>query len=152
MGAPAAVLGDQITATCATHLVPNPASGVPQPAPPLPFAAPVTTGTCQTVLVGGLAAVVVGSQGVCTPPHVGLHPADPFMAPPMQVGVVMQGSASVLFGGVPAAKSGSGGVTITSDGSISLHAASTLELKGDAGVTINGGPSVDIDGGVIQLN
>ncbi len=30
--------------------------------------------------------------------------------------------------------------------------ATTLELKGDAGVTIDGGPKVDVDGGVIQLN
>jgi uncharacterized Zn-binding protein involved in type VI secretion len=107
MGAPAAVLGDRITATCVTHLVPNPATGVPQPGPPMPFSAPVTTGTCATVLVGGAPSVVIGSQGTCLPPHVGLHPADPFMVPTMQMGVVVAGSATVLFGGVPAARTGS---------------------------------------------
>ena len=101
MGVPAAVLGDRIAATCAIHLVPNPASGAPQPGPPMPFSAPVTTGTCSTVLIGGKPVVVVGAQGTCTPPHVGLHPSDPFMAPPSQTGVVTQGSGTVLAGGTP---------------------------------------------------
>jgi uncharacterized Zn-binding protein involved in type VI secretion len=103
---PAAVLGDRIQATCAIHMIPNPASGAPQPGPPMPFSAPVTTGTCPTVLIGGKPAVVLGSQGMNTPSHVGLHPADPFMAPPTQTGVVIQGSTSVLFGGQPAGRSG----------------------------------------------
>jgi hypothetical protein len=37
MGTPAAVLGDRISASCAGHQVPNPASGVPQPGPPMPL-------------------------------------------------------------------------------------------------------------------
>jgi uncharacterized Zn-binding protein involved in type VI secretion len=106
MGSPAAVLGDRITATCAIHLVPNPASGAPQPGPPMPFSAPVTTGTCATVQVGGKPVVVVGAQGTCTPPHVGLHPSDPFMVPVAQTGVVVQGSATVLAGGAPLSRSG----------------------------------------------
>lgn len=106
MGAPAAVLGDKVTATCAIHLVPNPASGAPQPGPPMPFSAPVTTGTCATVQVGGKPVVVTGAQGTCTPPHVGLHPSDPFMVPLTQTGVVVQGSATVLAGGTPLARSG----------------------------------------------
>jgi uncharacterized Zn-binding protein involved in type VI secretion len=106
MGSPAAVLGDKVTATCAIHLVPNPASGAPQPGPPMPFSAPVTTGTCATVQVGGKPVVVVGAQGTCTPPHVGLHPSDPFLVPPTQTGVVVQGSATVLAGGTPLARSG----------------------------------------------
>jgi uncharacterized Zn-binding protein involved in type VI secretion len=89
------------------HLIPNPASGAPQPAPPLPFAAPVTLGVCQSVLIGGTPAVVVGATGYNTPPHVGLHPADPFFAPPTQQAVIVQGSTTVLFGGVPAARTGS---------------------------------------------
>src|ERR1017187_9613033 len=96
MGTPAAVAGDQVTGTCPMHLIPNPASGAPQPAPPLPFAAPATIGVCQTGLIG-----------YTTPPHVGLHPADPFFAPPMQQAVITQGSTTVLFGGVPAARTGS---------------------------------------------
>lgn len=130
MGAPAAVLGDRITATCATHLVPNPASGVPQPAPPLPFSAPVTTGVCATVLVGGAPAVVVGSQGTCLPPHVGLHPADPFLAPPLQTGVVTQGSTSVLLGGMPAARSGSACTACGMPGATLTGTATTVLVGG----------------------
>jgi uncharacterized Zn-binding protein involved in type VI secretion len=107
MGVPAAVLGDQVTGICPVHLIPNPASGIPQPAPPLPFAAPITVGVCQTVLINGAPAVVVGASGYNTPPHVGLHPADPFFVPLMQQTVVTQGSTSVLFGGMPAAPTGS---------------------------------------------
>jgi len=99
MGTPAAVASDQVTGTCPMHLIPNPASGAPQPAPPLPFAAPVTLGVCQSVLIGGTPAVVVGATGYNTPPHVGLHPADPFFAPPTQQAVIVQGSTTVLFGG-----------------------------------------------------
>lgn len=107
MGTPAAVAGDRVTGTCVTHLIPNPATGAPQPAPPLPFTGPVTTGVCQSVLIGGTPAVVVGASGVNTPPHVGLHPSDPFFAPPTQQTNVTDGSTSVLFGGTPAARTGS---------------------------------------------
>ncbi len=103
MGEPAAVLGDQIVATCAIHLIPNPASGAPQPGPPMPFSAPITLGTCETVLIGGQPAAVVGSSGFNTPPHIGLHPSDPYCLPNLEVGQVVVGSATVLFGGQPAA-------------------------------------------------
>ncbi|MEV4555611.1 PAAR domain-containing protein [Kitasatospora sp. NPDC049285] len=107
MAEPAAVSGDRVTGVCTLHLVPNPATGAPQPAPPLPFAAPITLGVCPTVLIGGRPAVVVGATGLNTPPHVGLHPADPFLAPPTQQAVITSGSGTVLFGGVPAARTGS---------------------------------------------
>jgi len=107
MGTPAAVLGDQITATCAIHIIPNPATGAPQPAPPLPFAAPVTLGTVETVLIGGQPAAVVGSSGLNTPPHIGLFPADPYMVPVTQIGQVVVGSATVLIGGMGAASAAS---------------------------------------------
>jgi uncharacterized Zn-binding protein involved in type VI secretion len=130
MGAPAAVLGDQITATCATHLMPNPASGVPQPSPPMPFSAPVTTGTCATVLIGNKPTVVVGAQGTAVPPHVGLHPADPFFAPPVQTGVVTMGSSSVLVGGTPAAKSGSSCTACGMPGGTLMGTAATVLVGG----------------------
>ena len=130
MGVPAAVLGDRLGATCATHLMPNPASGVPQPSPPLPFSAPLTTGLCQSVLVTGKPAAVVGAQGVCTPPHVGLHPTDPFLAPPLQTGVVVQGSASVLVGGAPMARSGSGGTACGLPGATLTGTAGTVLVGG----------------------
>ena len=97
-------------ATCATPQIPNPASGAPQPGPPMPFSAPLNLGLEMTVLIDGKPAAVVGSNGVCTPPHVGLHPADPFMIPSAQMGTVTQGSPTVLIGGKPAARSGSTGM------------------------------------------
>jgi uncharacterized Zn-binding protein involved in type VI secretion len=107
MGTPAAVLGDKITATCSAHQIPNPSSGAPQPGPPFPFVAAVTTQCEPTVLIGGKPAVVQGSWGLNVPPHVGLHPSDLFMAPPQQKGTVTQGSPTVQFGGKPAARTGS---------------------------------------------
>jgi len=103
---PAAAQGDQITGTCSVHLMPNPATGVPQPSPPMPFAAPILNGCVPTVLVGGKPVAVVGASGLCTPPHVGLHPSDPFMVPTAQMGTVAAGSTSVLAGGVPVARTG----------------------------------------------
>lgn len=107
MGTPAAVMGDQITGLCAIHMIPNPASGIPQPGPPMPFSAPLVTALEPTVLITGKPAAVAGSSGFNTPPHVGLHPADPFMLPMVQEGRVAMGSTTVLFGGKPAAKTGS---------------------------------------------
>jgi uncharacterized Zn-binding protein involved in type VI secretion len=103
VGAPAIVMGDRITGQCPIHLIPNPATGAPQPAPPMPFSAPITMGTVATVLIGGKPAAVAGSQGLNTPPHVGLHPADPFLVPATQIGTVVGGSPTVLIGGQPAA-------------------------------------------------
>lgn len=100
MPAPAIVLGDRINGVC-PHLLIGPL-GVPIPAP-LPFSAPITQATVATVLIGGKPAAVVGSFGQNTPPHVGLHATDPFLAPPMEVGRIVAGSPTVLFGGMPAA-------------------------------------------------
>jgi uncharacterized Zn-binding protein involved in type VI secretion len=101
MGAPAIVMGDRITGICAIHQIPA-AAGAPTPGPPMPFSAPITMGTVATVLIGGKPAVVMGCSGLNTPPHVGLHASDPFMAPPAQIGRVVSGSATVMFGGQPA--------------------------------------------------
>lgn len=106
MGQPAAVAGDKITATCSTHQIPNPATGAPQPAPPMPFSAPLIQNLATTVVIAGKPAAVAGSAGMNTPPHVGLHPADPFMVPPQQRGAVVAGSATVLIEGKPAARTG----------------------------------------------
>jgi len=107
MGEPAAVAGDRVTATCAVHLIPNPATGAPQPAPPLPFSAPLVRGLAPSILIGGKQAAVAGSAGQNTPPHVGLHASDPFLAPTAQMATVTGGSATVLFEGKPAARTGS---------------------------------------------
>jgi uncharacterized Zn-binding protein involved in type VI secretion len=119
MGAPAVVMGDRVMGQCAIHQIPNPASGVPQPSPPLPFSAPLTLGLCATVLIGGKAAAVVGSNGLNTPPHVGLHPSDPFMAPPLQKGQVVSGSLTVMLGGQPAATASSSCTCCATPGQIS---------------------------------
>jgi uncharacterized Zn-binding protein involved in type VI secretion len=101
MGAPAIVMGDRITGTCPSHMIPS-ASGAPAPAGPLPFNAPITMSTVATVMIGGKPAAVVGSQGLNTPPHPGIVD-PPFAAPPMQMGRIVAGSPSVLIGGQPAA-------------------------------------------------
>src|SRR5207302_1515860 len=81
MGAPAIVMGDKVTGQCPNHMIPNPATGAPQPSPPMPFSSPLLQGLVSSVLIGGKAAAVMGSSGYNTPPHVGLHPSDPFMVP-----------------------------------------------------------------------
>lgn len=104
MGTPAIVMGDMITGTCPIHQIPNPATGVPQPAPPMPFSAPLTQGLANKVLISNKPAAVVGSSGINSVPHVGLHASDPFLVPTQQVGRITAGSPTVLFEGKPAAK------------------------------------------------
>lgn len=107
MGTPAAVAGDRVVGTCVGHVVPSP-TGAPVPAPPLPFTAPVAEGLATSVLIGGRPAVVVGSAGLnALTPHVGLHPGDPFMAPPAQRTTVVVGSTTVLAEGRGLAPTGS---------------------------------------------
>ena len=103
MGSQAIVMGDKITGVCAIHQIPNPASGAPQPGPPFPFSAAITTQCEPTVLIGSKAAAVINSTGVNTPPHVGLHGTDPYMTPTMQVGRILTASTTVYFEGQPAA-------------------------------------------------
>jgi uncharacterized Zn-binding protein involved in type VI secretion len=100
-------MGDRVTGTCAIHLIPNPASGIPQPGPPVPFSAPLLQGLATRVLIAGKPAAVTGASGLNTPPHVGLHPADPFFLPMAEMGTIVGGSATVLIEGRPAAKTGS---------------------------------------------
>jgi len=129
MGQPAVVSGDRIVGMCAIHQIPSPV-GAPMPGPPMPFSAPVTTGACSTVLVAGKPVLVVGAQGMCTPPHVGLHPSDPFMAPPTETGVITQGSSSVLAGGTPVAKTGSSCTACGVPGGTLMGTASTVLVGG----------------------
>ncbi len=126
MGTPAVVMNDEIQGICSTHLIPNPATGAPQPSPPLPFSAPLTLGLCNTVLIGGQPAAVVGATGYNTPPHVGLHPADPFMVPVTEIGTVASGSTTVLFGGQPAATASSSCTCCAAPGQITPTVTSVL--------------------------
>jgi len=106
MGQPAVVSGDRIVGVCAIHQVPSP-TGAPMPSPaPLPFSAPLLQGLATTVLIGGKPAAVLGSSGMNTPPHVGLHASDPFMVPTQQEGRVLSASTTVLFEGKGAAYTG----------------------------------------------
>ena len=118
MATPAIVMNDRITGTCAIHQIPNPATGAPQPAPPMPFSAPLTSGLATTVTIGGKSAAVLGSSGMNTPPHVGLHASDPFVRPTMQEGRVVSGSATVLIGGQPAATASSSVTCCSTPGSL----------------------------------
>ena len=118
MGTPAIVQNDRITGTCAIHQVPNPTSGAPQPAPPMPFSAPLLGGLEMSVKIGGLPAAVVGSSGHNTPPHVGLHVSDPYAVPTMQEGRVVSGSTTVLIGSKPAATVSSSVTCCTTPGSL----------------------------------
>jgi uncharacterized Zn-binding protein involved in type VI secretion len=107
MGQPL-VMGDKIQGQCAIHQVPNPATGAPQPSPaPMPFSAPLLSGLESTVTIGGKPVAVMGSSGYNLPPHVGLHPADPYMVPTMQEGKVLTGSPTVTAGGKAIATSDS---------------------------------------------
>lgn len=125
MGTPAAVAGDRITGLCPDHLVPGPL-GAPVPAPPLPFSAPVLLGVVPTVLVAGKPAVTAGCSGLNTPPHVGLHPADPRAVPVTQVGRVVVGSPTVLAGGRPLARLGSAVTCCTVPGTLLATATTVL--------------------------
>jgi uncharacterized Zn-binding protein involved in type VI secretion len=105
MGAPAALLGDQITGACPIHQLIGPL-GVPLPTPGLPFMAPVLTGCSTKTLINSKPVVLVGATGMNTPPHVGLHASDPYLAPPMQIGTVIASPALTLIEGLPVATTG----------------------------------------------
>jgi len=125
MGTPAIVMGDRITGMCPNHVIPSPL-GSPVPSPPLPFSSPITMGTIVTVLIGGKPAAVLGSWGLNTPPHVGLHPSDPFLAPPIEKGTILSGSPTVLIGGQPAATASSQAQCCMTPGTLMPTSATVL--------------------------
>lgn len=125
MGTAAAASGDVVVGSCPAHLIPGPV-GDPVKAPPMPFSAPMTLGVVPSVLLMGRPAVVVGSTGLNTPPHVGLHAADPFFVPATQIGQVTVGSPTVLVGGRPLGRTGSIGTLCASPGSLMGTAATVL--------------------------
>jgi uncharacterized Zn-binding protein involved in type VI secretion len=125
LGAPAVVLGDAVTGQCPNHLMPGPL-GVPQPAPPLPFNAPLTQGLATTVTVAGKPVAVAGAAGLDQPPHAGLHPADPFLVPVTQRGTAAGGSATVLIGGKPAVRTGDPATCCVVPGTLAGSASTVL--------------------------
>ena len=94
---------DTIEGNCPGHTIPNPSSGSPQPAGPLPFKAPLDSGLDISVQINDKAAAVVGSSGKNATPHAGLHPSDVYGPPSNQIGNVMSGSPTVFVGGKPIA-------------------------------------------------
>ena len=81
---------------------------VPTPTP-FPFAGKIASGCVETVLIGGMAAAVVGSQAVNEPPH--LPEAGPFQVPPTNQATISLGSETVMIGGKPAARNGDKAMT-----------------------------------------
>jgi len=95
---PAIVMNDQDHGAVSQPNDAHPASGAPQPSPPLPFSAPLTLNLANTVMIGARPRRrwVAGHEHSR---HVGLHPSDPFMAPPTEMGQIVQGSPTVMFEG-----------------------------------------------------
>jgi uncharacterized Zn-binding protein involved in type VI secretion len=126
MGAPAIVAGDKVTGACPNHLIPGPL-GAPIPSPaPLPFSAPLSQGLSTNVLIGGKAAAVMGSSGLNSPAHAGLHASDPFLLPATEMGRVTSGSATVLIGGQPAATAASQATCCTVPGKLPPSVSNVL--------------------------
>jgi uncharacterized Zn-binding protein involved in type VI secretion len=102
-------MGDTITAND-THIVLVPSPGGPVPTPmPFPFSGKIMSGCVGTVLIGGLAAAVTGSQAMNEPPH--LPQGGPFQIPPTNQATILMGSATVMIGGQPAARNGDKALT-----------------------------------------
>lgn len=125
MGQPAVVANDQVTSMCAGHQIIGP-TGSPVPAPPMPFQAVLTTGLATTVLVGGLPAAVVGSTGLNTTPHPGLHASDPKLLPTTQEAEIVAGSTTVSFDGKAAAYSGCRATACLAAAPVVLGTAATV--------------------------
>lgn len=126
MGAPAIVQNDRITGICAIHQVPSPSSGAPQPAPPMPFSAPLTSGLSASVMIGGKPAATIGAAGKNTPPHVGLHGTDPYVSPTLQEGRITSGSPTVRIGGQAAANATASATCCATPGTLVPTVATVL--------------------------
>lgn len=109
-----AVQGDMVQGDClpATHKIPNPNSGAPQPNPtPMKYTATLADKLAQTVTIGGKKVATTKSTTDSllhhAPPGL-LHPMDPTqMNLQMQVGTVTTGSPTVTIEGNPVATSAS---------------------------------------------
>lgn len=102
MGFPAAKQGDRVV-SIDKHivLVPSPSGTVPV-TQTLPFNGIINGALCENVKVEGRSAAVVGSTAANTPPHVPI--GGTFAVPPSNQGQLVTGSATVFFGGRPAAR------------------------------------------------
>jgi uncharacterized Zn-binding protein involved in type VI secretion len=114
MGTPAATLTDKVIGSCMhTYMstTPSPAGPVPSPVPmTLPFQGMIVGPGCPTVLIGGKPASVVGdnvANSAIHPPVGGAAIPGPAVPPATNISTIVMGSATVLFGGVPAVRTGS---------------------------------------------
>lgn len=106
MGQPAAKANYQVVATD-SHIVMVPAGPSVVPTPlPHPFTGVLNGGLISSVKIGGQAAAVQGSTADNTPAHLPTPPGTSFQKPPHNRATVQQGSATVRFGGKPAARNG----------------------------------------------
>jgi uncharacterized Zn-binding protein involved in type VI secretion len=106
MGRPAAS-ANSLAVGIDTHFVMVPTPGGPVPTPlPHPFSGPLSSGLVPTVLIGGAPAAVQGSIAMNSAPHLPMPPGVSFQRPPSNQGTVQVGSATVKFGGKPAARLG----------------------------------------------
>jgi uncharacterized Zn-binding protein involved in type VI secretion len=102
--APAAKLGDKVVGSD-NHIVLVPTPGGPVPTPTvLPFSGTLTSGCSPNVLIEGKPAAILGSLAMNMPPHVA--PNGTFQVPPTNLGMVLEGIATVLVNGAPIAVNG----------------------------------------------
>jgi uncharacterized Zn-binding protein involved in type VI secretion len=106
MGTPAAKQGDRVVATD-IHLIQPPGPSSPVPVPHL-FNGVINAGCVATVLIEGMPAAVVGSIAF-NQPHLPI--GGTFVVPPRNQGRIIRGSATVLIGGLSAARSGDPALT-----------------------------------------
>ncbi len=107
MGQPAAKQGDQVIAID-MHLVLVPAPpGPPVPTPlPHPFSGMLNGSLSSDVKVMGQPAATVGSTADNSPAHIPTPPGTAFQIPPMNKGMIMSGSGTVMINHKPAARAG----------------------------------------------
>jgi uncharacterized Zn-binding protein involved in type VI secretion len=84
-------------------MIPSPGGPVPTPLPH-PFSGILDGSLSADVKIMGMAAAVVGSTAINTPPHI--PQGGPFQIPPSNRGQVMMGSLTVKINGKQAARNG----------------------------------------------
>jgi uncharacterized Zn-binding protein involved in type VI secretion len=110
MGKPAAKQGDRVTAVD-VHIVIVPAVP-PVPTPlPHPFSGVLNGSLSSDVKIMGKPAAVVGSTADNTPTHIPTPPGTTFQRPPANRATIVNGSATVLVNGRPAARAGDTALT-----------------------------------------
>jgi uncharacterized Zn-binding protein involved in type VI secretion len=111
MGQPAAKANDQVVGVD-IHIVMVPAGPSLVPTPlPHPFSGVIRGGLIDTVKIMGQSAAVVGSTADNTPAHIPTPPGTTFQKPPANSATIQMGSATVKFGGKPAARNGDTAMT-----------------------------------------